>query len=139
MTAFDPDHLDRMVGESEQALRRLGEATTELPSITGSGQTPDGLVRATVTHAGRLLDLAMDPRAMRQDSGTLAESITRAVQAAQDDAARRCQELLTSLLGDATPAPFDLDAFRDRLDAARDAFAGSLAGHADDLNRFGRM
>ncbi|MEU7900384.1 YbaB/EbfC family nucleoid-associated protein [Nonomuraea sp. NPDC049152] len=132
MTAFDPDRLDRMVSESEHALRRLREATTELDAITGTGETPDALVTATVSHTGRLLDVILNPRAMRQDTRTLGESITHAVQAAQDDAARRGQELLTSVLGDAAPAPFDLDTLREQLDTAQEAFNRSL-----DLRTFG--
>ncbi|MFF5209182.1 YbaB/EbfC family nucleoid-associated protein [Streptosporangium sp. NPDC000396] len=143
MSAFDPSalrpsDLDRMLSESEQSLRRLHEATSELEAITGEGQAADGLIRATVDHGGRLRDIALDPRALRQDSRTLAESITEAVQAAQDDAFRKGQELLASVLGDDARNPFDLDALRDQLQAAEETFARSLDGHTDAFRRFGR-
>lgn len=132
MTSFDPSALDRMVSESERSIRRLREATSALEAISGSGEAADGLVKAAVDHAGRLLEVSLDPRAMRQDSQTLAELITQAVRAAQDDSTRRCQELLTSVLDADTPAPFDLEALRDRLETALEAFSRSLDGHSDD-------
>ncbi|MGW5681998.1 YbaB/EbfC family nucleoid-associated protein [Nonomuraea sp. NPDC003754] len=120
-----------MLSESERALRHLSEAAADVETISGAGESADGQVTATVDHAGRLLRVGLDPRAMRMDSGTLAESVTQAVQAAQDDATRRCRELLDRALGENAPAPFDLDALRDHLDSVQDAFTRSLDDHTD--------
>ncbi|MEV7908321.1 YbaB/EbfC family nucleoid-associated protein [Streptomyces anulatus] len=111
---------------------------SELGAVTGVGQAADGLIRALVDHGGRLRDVALDPRVMRQDSRALAELITEAVRGAQDDAFRKSQELLASVLGDDARNPFDLDALRGRFQAAEEAFARSLDGHADALSGFRR-
>ncbi|MFE3451296.1 YbaB/EbfC family nucleoid-associated protein [Nonomuraea sp. NPDC059194] len=132
MMASEND-LDRMLSESERSLRRIREATAEFERVTGAGEAAEGLVRASVDHTGRLREVTLDPRAMRQDSATLADSVTQAVRAAQDDASRQGQELLDAVLGDQARNPFDLNALRDRLQAAEESFARSIAGHTEAL------
>ncbi|GII97049.1 YbaB/EbfC family nucleoid-associated protein [Sinosporangium siamense] len=139
MATFEtPFDLDRMLSESEQALRRLNEATAELESVVGEGQAADGTIRASVDQGGRLREITLDPRAMRNDSQTLGELVTAAVQVAQDDAAQQVQALLTSTLGDDIGNPLDLSTMQAQFQAAEDAFSRALAGHSDNLDRLGR-
>ncbi|GAA0951620.1 YbaB/EbfC family nucleoid-associated protein [Nonomuraea longicatena] len=126
---MDPADLDRMVADSERTLKGLREAMVRLNEITGVAQSADGLVSATVAQGGRLLELNLNPRAMRHDSRTLAESIVAAVQDAQDAAGRRSQELLETVLGRAAPEAFNLDSLREQLDRAGAAFTGALEAH----------
>ncbi|WP_214321886.1 YbaB/EbfC family nucleoid-associated protein [Nonomuraea sediminis] len=126
------EDLDRMIGESERAIRRLHEAASELHAITGEGE--DGHVRATVDHTGRVVRVALDPRAMRQESHELADSVTRAVQLAQDDAVARELALVTDALG-----PDEvLGSLQEQLDRAQDAFTRALDAHATAMDRLGR-
>jgi DNA-binding protein YbaB len=60
--------------------------------------SPDGVVTAVVDGGGRLVDLTLDPKAMRLAAERLAATIAETVQAAQD-AAR------ASLRGLVPPAP----------------------------------
>jgi DNA-binding protein YbaB len=126
---LDPADLDRMVADSERTLKGLREAMARLGEITGAAQSPDGLVSATVAQGGRLVELTLNPRAMRHDSRTLAESIVSAVQGAQDAAGRGSQELLETVLGRATPEAFNLDKLSERLDSAGAAFSRALDAH----------
>ncbi|WP_431934411.1 YbaB/EbfC family nucleoid-associated protein [Nonomuraea jabiensis] len=140
MTNFDPSaprsiDLDDLLHKSEQALRRLSEANSELQTITGAGEAGKGLVKAVVDNGGGLLGLTLDPRVMRQDSRTLAESILEAVRAAQNDASSRGRQLMASVLGDNGNDLLDLSEFQERLRATEEAFTRSLGEHADALRR----
>ncbi|WP_327085342.1 hypothetical protein OIE66_23625 [Nonomuraea sp. NBC_01738] len=111
-------NLDQMILESERALRRLTEATAALERLTATAESPSAT--ATVDHTGRLLTLALAPRALRLDSATLAEEIARTIRAAQSDAASAADALLKDVLGE--PASTGLTTLLADLDAAADAF-----------------
>ncbi|GIF04471.1 YbaB/EbfC family nucleoid-associated protein [Actinoplanes siamensis] len=96
-------------GVLRDMLSDLRKATAEIPSthrrllqVTGTGWSPDGLIKAVVGPRGHLLDLDIDPRALRQpNSKALSASIVRTVRAAIEDAGRKSTELMTeSLPGD---------------------------------------
>ncbi|MFI6600272.1 YbaB/EbfC family nucleoid-associated protein [Nonomuraea sp. NPDC050536] len=122
-----------MISESERAIRCLREAATELNAIRGKGE--DGHVRATVDHTGRLVRVELDPRAMRQESHELADSVTHAVQLAQDDAAGKQRALVTDALG----SDEALGTLQEQLDRAQDAFAHALDAHTTAMDRLGRL
>lgn len=67
--------------------------------VTGHGSAADGLIRAVVGEDGRMRDLQLDPQLFRRgrqglamDTGTLAQEVTSAVNAALDDLARAARE-----------------------------------------------
>ena len=62
----------------------VAEGTPEGGAPEGYGEAADGLVRA-VASGGRIDRVELSPRVMRMDSQTLAEEITRAVNAALDE------------------------------------------------------
>jgi DNA-binding protein YbaB len=74
----------------EQALETSRRLLASLPggeaeaSAEGHGEAADGLIRA-VASGGRIDRVELSPRVMRMDSQTLAEEITRAVNAALAD------------------------------------------------------
>ncbi|MFC6087178.1 YbaB/EbfC family nucleoid-associated protein [Sphaerisporangium aureirubrum] len=89
-----PDDFARVAEESMESVRRLGDALGGLAGLKGEGAAGGGLVGAVVDAGGRLEGVTLDPRALRMDSRSLAEAITEAVRAAQDDARARADALL---------------------------------------------
>ncbi|WP_163512265.1 YbaB/EbfC family nucleoid-associated protein [Fodinicola acaciae] len=87
------NEIDRLLGEARQALAGLGEVRpggkAETAPVTATAANE--LVRAEVASGGRLQKLTIDAKAMRLDSHTLAEELTKAVQKAQDEAIARQQ------------------------------------------------
>jgi DNA-binding protein YbaB len=81
------------LAEYEQAIAaRIAQAhelSNRMREVRGTGEAADGLIRAEVTAAGRLVGLRLDPRAMRLDSQTLAEEILAAADRAGADATRQ--------------------------------------------------
>ncbi len=116
---FDPDHLrpgdledlDEIVRRSDETLRRLGDVFGELDAVTGEGFGADGMARALVDATGRIQRITFDPRIARLDTTTIAEAATEAVRAAQDDARRRSEELLSEAAG-GEPLTLDVDRAR---------------------------
>jgi DNA-binding protein YbaB len=75
----------------------LREFTGRLDEVRGHGEGADGLVRVTVTAAGRVTELRLDPRAMRLGSELLTEQILAAIRAAIADAEQQTQEAMAAL------------------------------------------
>ncbi len=82
-----PDDFDRALSRARQVLRdqRSGLAGTaegaDAEPVRGTGEAADGLIRV-VAERGRLSNVVLDPRVMRLPSETLAEELSRAVNAA---------------------------------------------------------
>lgn len=95
--------IDRLLGEARVALAGLqrvtnvdaGAEVAESSRVVVSGA--NDLVKAEVSAGGRLEKLTIESRAMRMDSQTLAEELTKAVRAAQDEALARQGELANQL------------------------------------------
>ncbi|MDX6240438.1 MAG: hypothetical protein QOG10_5258 [Kribbellaceae bacterium] len=74
--------------EIERDVRRMRQAVAD---STGTAESADGLIEATVGVHGELLDLTLDPRLYRTpDADALAEQIRTAV----NEAGRNAQEKL---------------------------------------------
>ncbi|WP_146103511.1 YbaB/EbfC family nucleoid-associated protein [Nonomuraea solani] len=99
MNDFDPEDLERITTRAEEMLARAEELKSEIDVVAGRGEAADGQVRVTAGASGRLLDVVLAPRAMRLDSVRLAEAVLRAAQEAQDDVARRVDEMMERTLG----------------------------------------
>ncbi|RJL30040.1 YbaB/EbfC family nucleoid-associated protein [Bailinhaonella thermotolerans] len=108
-----------------------------LPELRGVGESPDRLAIAVADASGRLLSLDLDPKAMRLDSRTLAESVLAAVRQAQADAEGKLQRLAddTFALGTAPPPVLDEDQFQKRLDSIAQGYESALRSHEADLTR----
>ncbi len=97
----------------QETLRLLGSvsgSSVQAPPVRGVGSAADDMVRAEVSEFGRLEELTLDPKLMRQGTTAIAEYVVTAVRAAQDDAHRQTQELLAAAPD--TVAPAELTAFR---------------------------
>src|SRR3989440_7456072 len=82
-------------------IARLRDVREQLAELHAEGEAADGLVGVTVGPTGALTDVLIDPRAMRLDSQTLAES----VMAAARQATARASEQAGGLFGRPSTGP----------------------------------
>ncbi|WP_037674457.1 YbaB/EbfC family nucleoid-associated protein [Streptomyces globisporus] len=89
-------NMQQLLQQAQKMQQDLARAQQELAATLVDGQAGGGLVKATVTGAGELRALAIDPKAVDpEDTETLADLIVAAVQAANDNA----QQLQQTKLG----------------------------------------
>lgn len=95
-------HLESL----DREARRIRESVAE---TTGTAESPDGLVEATVGVYGELVELDLDARIFRtQDATALSEQIRAAVNAAYREAQDQVRRDLSRYLADAEPDPAGL-------------------------------
>ncbi|QMU74609.1 YbaB/EbfC family nucleoid-associated protein [Streptacidiphilus sp. PB12-B1b] len=106
-----PD-MQALLQQAQQMQQQLAHAQEELAAATVDGSAGGGLVRATVSGAGELKALVIDPKAVDpEDTETLADLVLAAVRdangAAQRLAAERLGPLAQGLGGGGIPGlPF---------------------------------
>ncbi|GGU78417.1 nucleoid-associated protein [Streptomyces litmocidini] len=89
-------NMQQLLQQAQKMQQDLARAQQELAATLVDGQAGGGLVKATVTGAGELRALQIDPKAVDpEDTETLADLIVAAVQAANDNA----QQLQQTKLG----------------------------------------
>ncbi|KAF0650889.1 hypothetical protein K701_05800 [Streptomyces fradiae ATCC 10745 = DSM 40063] len=90
--------MQQLLQQAQKMQQDLARAQEELAGMEVEGQAGGGLVKATVTGAGELRGLVIDPKAVDpEDTETLADLVVAAVQAANDNAHRLQQEKLGPL------------------------------------------
>lgn len=91
-------NMQELFQQAQKMQQDLARAQEELARTEVEGQAGGGLVRATVTGAGELRALHIDPEAVDpQDTETLADLVVAAVAAANDNAAQLQQQKLGPL------------------------------------------
>ncbi|GAA2666779.1 YbaB/EbfC family nucleoid-associated protein [Actinoplanes palleronii] len=91
--------LHHMVSDLRKATSELPEIQRRMLSVTGTAWSPDGLITAVVGPRGHLMELEIDPRALRRpDSKALSATILQTVRAAIEDAGRQSTEVLDDVL-----------------------------------------
>ncbi|KUL25029.1 YbaB/EbfC family nucleoid-associated protein [Actinoplanes awajinensis] len=91
--------LHHMVSDLRKATSELPEIQRRMLSVTGTASSPDGLITAVVGPRGHLMELGIDPRALRRpDSKALSATILQTVRAAIEDAGRQSTEVLDDVL-----------------------------------------
>jgi len=96
--------------QAEQRIAQAADVQRRVASMVGRAESPDGHVMAGYGSAQGLLELHLDPRAMRMPSADLAATILRVADAARQDLARQIQQAVRETYGDA----FDpMEALRD--------------------------
>jgi DNA-binding protein YbaB len=144
MFDFDPndfrlEDLDRVARQSERALQGLTEAMTELANVVGEGKGADGLIQVTMDSTGRVTDVTVNPRMMRTNSATIAEGMTEAFNAAQDDLAAKSRLLLSGGLPEGVDEQdVTQDKMRSRFDEILESFnraMGERNATLDELRR----
>ncbi len=92
---------------AERKQQQADEIQGQLAGLRVSRRSGDGLLTATVTANGQLVDLQIDDRALR-NGRELAASLLNVVFQASSDAARQVQELTAPLLADTSVDPSEL-------------------------------
>ncbi len=103
-------------------------------SIRASGEAGDGLVRVEVDGGGQVLDLTLDPRAMRLPAWELAAAVRSALQQAQTTARAEAEEL-ASQLGMTVPSRERLAASLDEGTASAERRLNEYSAALYDLSR----
>ena len=126
MFDFDPQNfriedLERITREGEEAMRALTEAIAEMDEVIGEGEAAEGALRVVMDSTGHVIDVTLDPRALRLGADALADAMREAFNAAQDDLHDQTDELVS----DALPAYV----------AEADAGPGAMRDHFEQIQR----
>lgn len=98
--------LSSMIDDVLRAWDSVDDLQEQAMTVTGKGQSDDGLITATVGPRGHLVDLAIDPRALRRpDAKAIAAQIVAATTRAVHEANRQTSEIVSGAL----PADLSLD------------------------------
>ncbi|MFI1565344.1 YbaB/EbfC family nucleoid-associated protein [Streptomyces sp. NPDC020490] len=91
-------NMQQLLQQAQKMQQDLQSAQEELARTEVDGQAGGGLVKATVTGAGELRALKIDPKAVDpEDTETLADLIVAAVHAANENAQTLQQQKLGPL------------------------------------------
>ncbi|MEU9452990.1 YbaB/EbfC family nucleoid-associated protein [Streptomyces sp. NPDC048277] len=91
-------NMQQLLQQAQKMQQDLARAQEELANTEVDGQAGGGLVRATVTGAGELRALKIDPKVVDpEDIDTLTDLIIGAVQAANENAQALQQQKLGPL------------------------------------------
>jgi DNA-binding protein YbaB len=112
-------NLTDLAEYAQDQVERITRMQQEIADQVGEGTSPRRLVTARTGPGGRVLDLKLDPDALRLPVADASAEITAAITAAQADFAARTDGIMAPVLG-ARPseqATDALDAGMARLDA----------------------
>jgi DNA-binding protein YbaB len=118
----DAEYLLDYFSQGQRVIRDLRAAQSAIRQVEGLATSKDGLLEAAADGEGGLTRLHIDPRAMRLGESALAREVAAVLRAAQEDAARKAQEIADAVESAATlPQPLDETFVRGRVEqAARD-------------------
>jgi DNA-binding protein YbaB len=98
-----------LLGQLEQADREVRRFRSLSEDTTGSAQSPDGMVEATVGLYGEVRELLLDPRIFRTpDAEALAGQIREVINEAAENAQQAAAGQLLSLFPRGTDDPAEL-------------------------------
>lgn len=121
-----------MVDDLKRAIGSLGETQRQIMQVTGTGWSPDRLVKAVVGPRGQLIDLKIDPRVFRTpDSRGLEDAILAAATAAITDANAKSVTIVDQAVpADLRRGPFgDKDQLGEVIRRHDAEFAGERGGN----------
>lgn len=108
MSSFGDESAQAITGRLEDLNRETRRIRTAMDGSTGTAESPDGLVQATVGVYGEVVDLVIDARVYRTpDADVLASQIRAAIDAARAEAQDAVRKTLTDLF------PVNLDGAED--------------------------
>ncbi|GGS97301.1 YbaB/EbfC family nucleoid-associated protein [Nonomuraea spiralis] len=127
---FDPE---RLAADADGFFSRLGRATGGV--ATAHAESKDGWVRVEYSCASGVRDLRLDPRAMRMDSGRLAETILGLIQQAREQAENEERARAEALLGAGNTLLTDRRLVADQLRAATGTLQENLERAGATIDR----
>ena len=99
-------NMQQLMKQAQKMQAQLEAAQEELAATQVEGSSGGGLVKATVTGAGELLSLLIDPQAVDpEDVETLADLVVAAVRDANENANALQQQTLGPMTGGAGGLP----------------------------------
>ncbi|MEU8364709.1 YbaB/EbfC family nucleoid-associated protein [Nonomuraea sp. NPDC048882] len=118
----DDEYLHEYFAQGQRVIRDLQQAQDAMRRVEGVARSKDGLIEAAAVGEGEPTRLRIDPRALRLEEAALAREVTAVLRAAQDEAARKAQEIADAAEGAAAlPQPLDETFVRGRVEqVARD-------------------
>lgn len=118
----DAEYLLEYFSEGQRVIRDLRAAQSAIRQVEGLATSRDGLLEAAADGEGGLTRLHIDPRAMRLGESALGREVAAVLRAAQEDAARKAQEIADAAESTAAlPQPLDETFVRGRVEqVARD-------------------
>lgn len=97
-----------------------------LSGLRAEASSDDGLVTAAVDGTGRLIELVLEPKAMRTLAADLAEQIRGTIAAAQDAGREQAAQTL-AVVAPSLPQPAELMQVLDGLQATANAKLGEMS------------
>ena len=94
-----PPNMQQLMKQAQKMQQQMMAAQEELANATVEGSAGGGLVKATVTGAGELQSLTIDPSVVDPED---VETLTDLVVAAVRDASRNAQDLAAEKMGPVT-------------------------------------
>ncbi|MGN9843085.1 YbaB/EbfC family nucleoid-associated protein [Nonomuraea sp. H19] len=119
----DAEYLAQYAAQARRIIRDLQATRAAIQQLEGRAKSRDGLLEATADGQGGLTRLRIDPRALRLGEAALGREVTAVLQEAQEDAARKAQEMVdrAEVGAAALPQPLDETFVRQRVEqVARD-------------------
>ncbi|WP_016700687.1 YbaB/EbfC family nucleoid-associated protein [Actinoalloteichus spitiensis] len=99
MTSDASDRVRHLLRSFEERARQVTELGQRLSGVRGVATSSGGVVTATVTPSGALVDLRLSPAAAGRNHVALQQEILQTVRAATRDAAGRLEEMVDPVLG----------------------------------------
>ena len=100
-------HPDGPVAAAYQRAESAAKAQRRLATVRGTGTSDDGLVTAVVSGAAELLDLRIEPEAIRLGPIGLGDAIVAAAWRAGEDVRQRAYAVLALAVGDEATAELE--------------------------------
>jgi DNA-binding protein YbaB len=119
---LDPEDMERIAREAEQAMRSLADLQERLAAVRGSGTAAGGQIVVEADSSGRIDSIKLNPRVMRMASQDLADELLRAVNAAQDDCAQQTHDLIAGTGVKPSMDEAEFQALERKLNDAHEAF-----------------
>jgi len=119
------DDIDAWLASTQDQAARSTAAARELGALRGIGRDPDGVVEATVSASGVLIDIALDPQIRSQPVEQTRQQILAAIGDAQRALTARVAEIATETWGADSPTTVSLIAARTRLVSAPEVDRGN--------------
>ncbi|HEX8001734.1 MAG TPA: YbaB/EbfC family nucleoid-associated protein [Mycobacteriales bacterium] len=91
-----PPNMQQLMKQAQKMQQQMMAAQEELASATVEGSAGGGMVKATVTGAGDLVSLTIDPSVVDPED---VETLTDLVVAAVRDASRAAQDMAADKMG----------------------------------------
>lgn len=121
--------FEEILRAAERQVANAAELESRTADMLGRAESADGRITVTWSPGGELAGLEIDPRALRDGSEKLAETVVEVAREAKRDLQRQLDELTSELFGaegKPTEAQPDPEELQETIDGIQDLFTGGL-------------